>query len=91
MNVICIEEKAFEDLIAKVYRQVKDLYEKDHYDDWISGEEAMKMLGIKKTTLQELRNNGSIRFSQPSKKIILYDRLSITKYIVKHAREAFRK
>jgi hypothetical protein len=89
MNVICIEEKAFDELIAKIYRQVKDLYDEDHRDDWISGEEAMRLLGIGKTTLQELRNQGRIRFSQPSKRIILYDRLSITQYIIKHARETF--
>lgn len=89
MNVICIEEKAFDELIAKVYRQVKDLYNKDHLDDWISRDEAMRMLGIKQTTLQLLRDKGAIRFSQPSKKIILYDRRSIIEYLIKHARETW--
>lgn len=43
-------------------------------DKWISREEAMQKLRItSKTTLQKLRDEGKIRFSQPEKKIILYD------------------
>ena len=50
----------------------------------------MKLLGIKsKTTLQKLRDNGDIRFSQPIKKIIRYDRLSIEDYLDKHAQNPF--
>jgi hypothetical protein len=43
-------------------------------DKWISPEKAMEKLRIKsKTTLQKLRDEGRIRFTQPDKKIILYD------------------
>lgn len=45
------------------------------HNKWIDGEEAMQVLRIKsKTTLQKLRDEGKIRFSQPEKKIILYVR-----------------
>lgn len=55
-------------------------------DKWISGEEAMLKLRIKSpSTLQELRDRSLIRFTQPSKKIILYDIDSIEEYLEKHS------
>ena len=57
---------------------------------WIDGEEALKMLKIKSTTtLQNYRDEGKIRFSQPSKKVILYDRFSIEKFIENNAKDTF--
>lgn len=56
---------------------------------WILEKEAMDMLGVKKTTMYELRVSGQIRFSQPRKKIILYDRESILQYIEKNAKDTF--
>ncbi|MEQ8924332.1 MAG: helix-turn-helix domain-containing protein, partial [Fulvivirga sp.] len=59
-------------------------------DKWIPTEDAMRLLGIKsKTTLQKLRDEGKIRFAQPQKRIILYDRESINEYLEKHAKETF--
>ena len=59
-------------------------------EKWISDEQAMQLLNIKsKTTLQKLRDEGKIRFSQPQKKIILYDRDSIDTYLQQHARNTF--
>lgn len=87
MNVICLEEPAFYLLIETVVNRLK---EKNHLviDKWISGEEAMKKLRItSKTTLQKLRDEGKIRFSQPEKKIILYDSHSINEYLEKNAKE----
>ena len=50
----------------------------------------MTMLRItSKTTLQKLRDEGKIRFSQPEKKLILYDVGSIYEYLNKHARDIF--
>ena len=57
---------------------------------WISGEEAMKMLKItSKTTLQKLKNEGHIGFSQPMKKLLLYDQSSILAYLEDNAKETF--
>ncbi len=42
-----------------------------------------------KTTLQKLRDEGKIRFSQPEKKIILYDVLSINKYLDNNTHDTF--
>lgn len=88
MNVICLEDQAFYSLIDKVVKRLSENNNKE--DKWISGEEAMKLLRItSKTTLQKLRDEGKIRFSQPEKKIILYDVESIHAYLDKHAKSTF--
>lgn len=80
MEVICLEEAAFYALIEKVVDRLGD--KKKPEDKWISGKEAMQKLRITSTTtLQNLRDTGKIRFSQPSKKIILYDADSINDYL----------
>jgi len=87
MNVIIIEEEAFYKLIEEVVVRIKEKYTPSE-DKWISGSEAMQKLRIKsKSTLQKLRDEGHIRFSQPDKKIILYDTNSIEEYLAKHAKE----
>lgn len=89
MEVICLEDVAFYTLIETVVARIKQTtgIEKDK---WISDSEAMHLLNIKsKTTLQKLRDEGKIRFSQPQKKIILYDRESIDTYLASHARNTF--
>ncbi len=89
MNVICLETEAFYSLIEEVVSRIRD---KDGLpeDKWIGSEQAMRRLQIKsKSTLQRLRDEGKIRFSQPRKKIILYDRDSILEYLESHAKESF--
>ena len=89
MQVICLEEEAFYALIEQVVHRIKEK-KGIKEDKWISGEEAMKKLRItSKTTLQKLRDEGKIRFSQPEKKLILYDLESIYEYLEKHAKETF--
>ena len=89
MKVICLEDEAFYALINKVVEHVQKQSSHKH-DKWISGTEAMQKLRIQsKTTLQKLRDEGSIRFSQPEKKIILYDSDSIDQYLNKNSRETF--
>ncbi len=89
MEVICLQDEAFYSLIEDVVERLK---EKNNIteDKWISGDEAMKKLRItSRTTLQKLRDTGSIRFSQPEKRIILYDIDSIYAYLEKHTKETF--
>ena len=89
MQVICLEETAFYTLIEQVVARLKDS-QNEEKDKWISDDNAMQLLNIKsKTTLQKLRDEGKIRFSQPQKKIILYDRESIAKYLELNARNTF--
>ncbi|HYC27372.1 MAG TPA: helix-turn-helix domain-containing protein [Chitinophagaceae bacterium] len=89
MQVICLQDEAFYALIDQVIERIREK-EGSKPEKWISGEEAMKMLRItSKTTLQKLRDEGKVRFSQPEKKIILYDVDSIHAYLNKHTRETF--
>jgi hypothetical protein len=84
MEVICMEDEAFYALIETVVRRIKDK-ENIKKDKWVSTEQAMDILKIKsKTTLQKLRDEGKIRFSQPQKRIILYDSDSLNEYLEKH-------
>lgn len=89
MQVICLEEVAFYALIEQVVSRLKE-NQSETKDKWVSDQEAMQLLNIKsKTTLQKLRDEGKIRYSQPQKKIILYDRESLEAYLNKNARNTF--
>ncbi|HRH03864.1 MAG TPA: helix-turn-helix domain-containing protein [Bacteroidia bacterium] len=89
MNVICLEEEAYYSMIEEVVARLKEKQQLKE-DKWISDVEAMALLKISsKTTLQKFRDEGKIRYSQPQKKIILYDRDSIIKFLEKHARDTF--
>ncbi len=84
MEVICLHDEAFYALVDRVIERIKEK-QNNSADKWIGGDEAMKILRItSKTTLQKLRDEGKIRFSQPEKKIILYDLDSINSYLEKH-------
>ncbi len=90
MNVICIEEKAFYTLLNRVFKYVESKMERDIPDKWMDKKEAMQVLRIKSaTTLQKLRDEGKIRFSQPERKHIVYDRDSIHDYLEAHVIEPF--
>lgn len=89
MEVICLQDAAFYALVDKVVEQLRAEHGKV-VNKWVGTDEAMQLLGIKsKTTLQNLRDEGKIRFSQPQKKIILYDRGSINEYLEQNAKEIF--
>lgn len=89
MNVIIFESDAYYKLLNEILSRLeerKDLPE----DKWISSEEAMHKLRIKsKTTLYKLRSEGKIRYSQPEKKLILYDSVSIDEYLESSAKDTF--
>jgi len=89
MEVICLHDEAFYTMIERVVERIKDK-QSIKSDQWLNGEEVMQILRItSKTTLQKLRDEGKIRFSQPEKKIILYDAASIYEYLNQNARETF--
>lgn len=89
MEVICLEDAAFFSLIEQVVSRL-NAAQRDEKERWINDEQAMSLLNVKsKTTMQKLRDEGKIRFSQPQKKIILYDRESISQYLEKNAKDTF--
>lgn len=89
MEVICLEDQAFYALVEQVYQRLKEKEKSE--DKWVTTEEAMQKLRItSKTTLQKLRNEGQIRFSQEAeKKHVLYDLASIYEYLNKNAKDTF--
>jgi len=90
MNVICIEEEAFYTLLNRVVKHVVSEMKTDTPDKWVGKKEAMWLLRIKSdTTLQKFRDEGHIRYSQPERKHILYDRDSINDYLEANAKEPF--
>jgi len=88
MEVICLESAALYQLVDKVVERIKEKKDAVH-DKWISPEEAMQVLRItSKTTLQKLRDNAEVRFSQPTAKKVLYDRDSLHEYLDRHSKNA---
>ncbi len=89
MQVICLEEPAFYALVEQVVARLKEAHGEEK-EKWISDADAMDLLNIKsKTTLQKLRDEGKIRFTQPQKRLILYDRDSIMVYLERNVRNTF--
>ena len=84
MEVICLQDEAFYELIEEVVDRIRDKQQTTE-EKWITPERAMELLNIKsKTTLQNLRDTGAITFTQPQRKIILYDYDSIMSYLDDH-------
>lgn len=89
MDVICFEDKAYYAIIDKLVAYIKEKHTVTE-DKWIQTDEAMRLLNItSKTTLQKFRDEGVIRFTQPTRKNTLYDRDSINDYLESKAKETF--
>lgn len=89
MEVICLEDVAFYELIDQVVARLEGKSTNKN-EKWINEEQAMALLNVKaKSTMQNMRNEGKIRFSQPQKKIILYDRESILQFLELNAKDTF--
>ncbi len=85
MQVISIEEQSFYQLLDTVLAEMEEKFGKKE-EEWIHETNAMKLLGIKsKTSMQRLRDHDLIRFTQPSRKIILYYKPSLLEYLDAHA------
>lgn len=86
-----MEEDAFYALIERVVERLegkRDVQPKR--EKWIDQPAAMDILRISsKTTMQKLRDEGRLRYTQPHKKVILYDRDSIDAYLEAKAQDTF--
>jgi hypothetical protein len=88
VKLICFAEDVFYKLIDELVER-KDK-EKIKENKWFFTGAAMNNFGIhSKITVQIYRDEGRIRFTQPGKKIILYDSASIDKLLEKHANKTF--
>ena len=89
MKVILIEEEAFFELVDRAVQRISGKMNADK-KKWLTPKEAMKVLGISSpTTLQRYRDEGRIRYSQPSKKIIRYDPESIQEFLDSKTKNTF--
>jgi len=90
MQVICLEEEAFYALVEQVVSKLMKATGDKEKQKWVDDVKAMHLLNIKsKTTLQKLRDEGKIRFTQPQPRTILYDTDSINHYLERNARKTF--
>lgn len=90
MEVIIFEKDAYYQMqreLIGMFKQalqeakVAALLEADPANDWLSTEEAKKLLGVKsKTKMQELRDLDAIKFTKHGR-IIKYSKKSILKYL----------
>lgn len=88
LEVICIETEAFYSLVQKTVEKLSGELNKP-LDKWVDAKQAMEILGIKKTTLQKLRDEAAIEFSKVTAKTFLYNRFSLEAYIEKKKQEQF--
>jgi hypothetical protein len=89
-NLIMITEDNLFELIEKAISHLEKLQGKKHKKVWLDTEETKKLLALKSdTSLFNLRTQGKIEFSQPSRKVILYKRDSILAYLEKHSHKTF--
>ncbi len=93
MEIIVLESEAYTKLqkemmqmLRTTVREAKEeaLANMDPANDWLSTQEAKKLLGIKsKTKMQELRDYDEIVYSKAGK-IIKYSKKSILAYLDRH-------
>ena len=89
MEVICLHDEAFYQLVEEVVARIKEKQQLPQ-DKWVSQDRAMEILNVKsRTTIQKLRDTGAISYSQPQKKIILYDYDSIMSYLEANRKSTF--
>jgi hypothetical protein len=87
---ICMESEAWYAMIKTAVAQIRAEDNAVKEDKWISDDKASSLLnGASKSTMQRLRDNSLIKFTQPTRKLILYDRDSIMEYLNKNTRETF--
>lgn len=89
MEVICLEEPAFYQLVEKVVARLKD-ENNVREEPWLSTDEAMEKLKISsKTTLIKIRDAGRLRFVYASPRVILYETASINEYLKNKSHDTF--
>jgi hypothetical protein len=80
---IIIDSEAYYKLLQETIEYVKH-HTKPQESYWMTPEQVKALLNIGTSTLQKLRNNGQIVYTQISKKTIHYERKSVMEYLQKH-------
>ncbi len=75
MEIVSIERKTFEELVAKFDRFVSRMdaichrHGEKKMSEWMDNQDVCRMLNISPRTLQTLRDNGTLAYSRISQKI----------------------
>ena len=75
MKIVCLDTRIFEELLAKMeqvavrFSKIKKSNEAYPLNKWMDGQDACIFLRIKPRTLQTLRDNGTLAYTQIGKKI----------------------
>lgn len=87
MEVIVFEKESFNKLIDEItIRIIQNVERHYHEKEWIGEDEAKELLGIRgkgRSSLQKLRDDLMIEFSQFGR-IIRYSRSSILQFLERH-------
>ena len=74
MEIVSIEKKTFEELVAKFDRFVRRMdaichrHGEKKMSEWMDNQDVCRMLNISPRTLQTLRDNGTLAYTQISHK-----------------------
>ena len=87
---IVIESEAFYALLDELIDRYVSEKQKEA-PRWLTPDQAKEYLNVADSTLYQLRVKDKINYTQPSRKIILYDRISIDEYLEANASSNFKK
>lgn len=92
MEIIVIESEAYKNLIAKLDAALQANSTKCNsiFDEYVSNEDFIKLLGITKHTAVNYRNKGLINYYQFERKIY-YKKTDISDFFEKFKVKAFAK
>lgn len=77
-------EKFIEFFERKTQERINAPIVRDTISDWVDVKTAMKLLCVGRTKMQQLKNEGKIRFTQDRKKL-KFSRKSIEQYLNLHS------
>lgn len=62
----------------------------DKNPTWITEHEVMAITGLKsKGQIMKIRQQGLVKYTQPYKRVIMYDKQSVLDFLNKHVRQPF--
>ncbi len=82
-ELIIIENQAYFALLGETFEYIERKLTPPE-PVWVTPEKAMEMINCGTSTLQKLRNEGRIVYSQISSKIILYKYESLLEFLESH-------
>lgn len=81
MEIVSIERKTFEELVAKFDRFVSRMdvvchrHGEKRMNEWMDNQDVCRMLNISPRTLQTLRDNGTLAYSQINHKTYYHPKM----------------